>query len=237
MVTSAALLLVLTANVKAQPCRPTVACTAELVPAGHAEIELGGFGSSDATSVNVLAKVSLLDWLQVQLGSDHFLRVEGGQLTAIDGAVGFLKGRLLAQDGWVPTVSASLKVAMPTRPPLPAAQSSVDLGGTLHLSKDLGPLHADLNGTLLVAGLREAQGQGALAVSTGLPGDFGVALEVHSTFGNPRLSNDGGLRAVLTWSAADFLVFDLGGDLGFFRQTRAWSVFAGLVFVPTFTKQ
>jgi hypothetical protein len=174
----------------------------------------------------------LLDWLQVQLGSDGLLVRQAGQTTAVDGAVGVLKARLLAQDGWVPTVSLSARAAVPTRPPLPAIQSTLDVGGTLHVSKDFGPLHVDLNGTVLVAGLAAAQGQVALAFSTGVTDTLGAALEVHSTIG-AALPNDGGVRALLTWAPVDQLVFDVGFDVGFFRQTRAWSLFAGFVFVPT----
>ncbi len=226
-------LLALAAGVKAQPCRPTVACTAELVPAGHAEVEVGGWSTASGTALNVLAKVSLVDWLQVQFGTDRLLDFTSTGVTAVDGAVVSLKGRLFTQLGWRPTLSVSMRLAAPTRPPLPAIQGATDLAGTLHVSKDLGPLHADLNATVLVLGLREAQGQAAMALSTGLPAHFGAALEVHSTFGNPRLADEGGVRAVLTWSGDDRLVLDVGGDLGFFPQTRAWAFFFGFVFVPT----
>ena len=144
-----------------------------------------------------------------------------------------LKGQLFTQTGWRPTLALSARVALPTRPPLPAAQEAVDLGGTVHLSKDFDWLHADLNGTVTAFGLREVQGQGALAFSTSLPLHFGAALEVHSTFGNPRRPNDGGVRGVVTWSPVDRLVLDVGGDVGFFPGTRAWSLFFGFVFVPT----
>lgn len=230
--TTTLLLLLALGGVKAQPCRPTVACTAELVPRGHAEVELGVLGTGGGSAVNVLAKVSLLDWLQVQVGTDGLLVRQAGQTTAVDGAVGVLKARLLAQDGWAPTISVSARTAVPTRPPLPAVQSTLDLGGTLHVSKDLGPLHVDLNGTVLVAGLAAVQGQVALAFSGGVTETLGAALEVHSTMG-AALPNDGGVRALLTWSPIDSLVFDVGFDVGFFRQTRAWSLFAGFVFVPT----
>ncbi|MDP3155797.1 MAG: hypothetical protein Q8N23_24200 [Archangium sp.] len=225
--------LALLGGVKAQPCRPTVACTAELVPAGHVEVELGSLASGAGASINLLTKLSLLDRLQVQLGTDNFLAFDGAQLTAVDGAVAVLKGKLFGQAGWRPALSLSARIALPTRPPLPAAQGAVDLGGTVHLSKDLGWLHADLNGTVTAFSLREVQGQGALAFSTGLPANFGVALEVHSTFGNRRRPDDGGLRGVVTWSPGDRFVLDLGADLGFFRDSRAWSLFLGFVFVPT----
>ena len=37
-------------GVKAQPCRPTVACAAELVPAGNLETELGAIGTTTVSS-------------------------------------------------------------------------------------------------------------------------------------------------------------------------------------------
>lgn len=222
-------------GVKAQPCRPTVACTAELVPAGHLEAEVGGAGTTSSQSLNVLVKVSLLDWLQLQGGTDNFLVRSGAGLSAIDGGLAVLKARLLAQDSWWPTISLSTKLVMPTRPNATGVQQTIDFVGTAHVSKDLGPLHADLNGTVLVYGGAQVQGQGALAVSGGLPASLGAALEVHSTFGNARLANDGGVRAVVTWSPVDWLVFDVGGDVGFFPTTRAWSLFGGLTLVLTST--
>lgn len=230
--TATLLVLLALGQVKAQPCRPTVACTAELVPAGHVEVEVGVLGARAGSAVNVLAKVSLLDWLQVQLGSDGFLVNQGGRSSAVDGAVGVLKARLVAQEGWRPTVSLSARAVVPTRPPLPAVQSGLDLGGTLHVSKDLGPLHVDVNGSVLVAGLQALQGQAALAFGVPLSEVLGAEVEVHSTVGS-ALPNDGGVRLVLQLSPAGPLVFDLGGDVGFFRQTRAWSLFAGVTFVPT----
>ncbi|MBE2254221.1 MAG: hypothetical protein IAE78_32125 [Myxococcus sp.] len=235
MLTALALSLAL-GGVKAQPCRPTVACTAELVPAGHAEVELGALTGGSGTGVNLLAKVSVLDWLQVQFGSDQLLAFDGKQAWAVDGAVAALKVRLFEQADLLPTLSLSSRLAAPTRPPLPALQSTVDLNFTAHASKDLGPVHADLNGMFNLFGFDQAQGQVALALSTGLTSQVGVALEGHSTFGNPRRPNDGGVRAVLTFSPVEQLVFDLGGDVGFFPQTRAWSMFFGLVFVPTDTR-
>lgn len=220
-------------GVKAQPCRPTVACTAELVPAGNVELEVGALATSPGTAINLLAKVSLRDWLQVQVGTDNFLLATAGEARVVDGVLAALKARLVEQGEVAPTVSLSARVAAPTWAPLPAAQATVDLFFTAHLSKDLGALHVDLNGMLNVPALREVQGQAALALSTALPDGFGVAVEGHSTFGNARLANDGGLRGVLTWSPVDHLVLDVGGDVGFFPRTRAWSLFVGLVLVPT----
>lgn len=227
--------LLLLGEVKAQPCRPTVACTAELVPAGHVEAELGTFISPSASTgaLNALIKVSVLDWLQVQVGSDNFFVRTPEQTAVLDGAVAVLKARLFPQGAWAPTTSLSTRLVVATRPPLPALQTGFDWGVTAHLSKDVGPLHFDLNGTFSLLGLREAQGQGAFVTAWGLPSGLGLALEVHSTFGNPRLSNDGGARVVASWSPVGALVFDLGVDVGFFPGTRAWSVFGGLVFVPT----
>lgn len=220
-------------GVKAQPCRPTVACTAELVPAGNLETELGAIGTTTSQAVNLLVKVSLLDWLQLQGGSDNFLVHTGSALSAIDGGLAVLKARLVSQGVWWPTISLSTKLTWPTH--RQGVQQSLDFAGTAHFSKDVGPVHADLNGTVYVFGGTQAQGQGALALSTGLPASFGVALEAHSTFGNARLANDGGVRGVVTWSPVDWLVFDVGGDVGFFRATRAWSLFGGLTVVLTST--
>src|SRR5258708_16091005 len=60
---------------RALPCRPTIACTADLVPPGVIELESGylyrrlGDGANQSSSPFLL-KLTLLEWAQLQLGSN-----------------------------------------------------------------------------------------------------------------------------------------------------------------------
>ena len=57
----------------ALPCRPTIACTADFVPPGVMELELGyiyrrlGDGANQS-SLPFLLKLTLLEWVQLQIG-------------------------------------------------------------------------------------------------------------------------------------------------------------------------
>lgn len=219
---TALLLAVVLSQVKPLPCRPTVSCIADIVPAGHLEAEVGGQASPGVQTLPVLVKLSVTNWLQLQVGSDAlFAAQQGTPTTVVDGAAAAVKVRLLEQGPIAPTISLSARVAAPTRPPLPALQTSLDFNAVAHVSKDLTSfLHADLNAMFNLFG-GQPQGQAALALSTGLPVGLGFALEGHSTFGNPARPNDGGLRGVITFSPSNVVVFDVGGDWGFFPQTRA----------------
>ena len=60
------------------PCRPTIACTAELVPPGTFEVEAGylyrrsGTGATQRSSPFLL-KLTLAAWAQVQVGSNGYV--------------------------------------------------------------------------------------------------------------------------------------------------------------------
>ncbi len=61
-------------NRKALPCRPTVACTADIVPPGSFELETGYLFRKLRSpivqhSVPFLAKLTLAEWMQLQVGA------------------------------------------------------------------------------------------------------------------------------------------------------------------------
>lgn len=61
----------------ALPCRPTIACTADLVPPGAFEIEAGMLfrrlaGNGRQWTLPFLAKVTLAKWVQLQVGSNGY---------------------------------------------------------------------------------------------------------------------------------------------------------------------
>ncbi len=62
-------------DLKALPCRPTIACTADIVPPGSFELEIGYLFRKLRSpllqhSVPFLAKLTLAEWVQLQVGGN-----------------------------------------------------------------------------------------------------------------------------------------------------------------------
>ncbi len=226
----------------AAPCRPTVACTADLAPPGTFEVEAGflyqhaGTGATQRSSP-VLLKLTAAPWLQVQVGSNGYTVAEGdAPARFLDNVVLGLKLHLADQHEARPSFAISGSVSLPTWTGQDGYTRTYDAFFVGYASKDLGPIHADLN---LGANLWRLddhplpQGFGALALSTDLVAPFGVEAEA-SLFSSaaPVAERDGGVLVALTHTPRKWLVFDLGGAAGFFPATRAYSVFVGMTVVP-----
>lgn len=228
-------------EIAALPCRPTIACMAEVVPAGTFEVEAGYGGRVASTGVShsgqLLLKYSLLDRLQLQLATNNvFLVGDGLAARAFDGVMPGVKVLVNEQGTWAPSNAFSLHMMFPTQSFDRAAQTTIDLQGWWYLSRDFGPVHADLNvaGTLYdLGGRRTPQGLTALAISLSLGRGFGVFTEVYSTWGNAMaIPLDGGSLNGISFAPVDSLVIDVGGDVGFYWGTRTFTAFAGVTFVP-----
>jgi hypothetical protein len=225
----------------ALPCRPTVSCTADITAPGTLELE-GGLlvsGASESTrtwSYPFLLKQTLTRWLQLQVASNGFTTIRGLAPAQYLDNIGLGAKLHLADQGaaW-PSLAVTALVSVPT----------FDRDGYLriydgfltgHASKDVAWLHVDWNVGVNVwrlEGAPVAQGFTALALSTSLPPPFSIALEGYGfTDAAPIAPRDGGLRAALGTTARSWLVFDLGGDVGFFPSTRAYSVFVGMTVIP-----
>jgi hypothetical protein len=219
-------------DVHALPCRPTIACTAEIVPPGALEIESGylyrrlGYASATRT-VPILAKLTIAEWLQAQVG------VGPGKYFG-DGTLG-AKFHLVDQSDVRPAIAVASTLSVPTV----AAEGytrTYDAFFTAFVTKDLGPLHADFNTGIdvwRVDGAPLPQSWVALALSGALPAPFGALVEIYS-FGDaaPVASRDAGVLFGLTASPRTWLVFDFGGDVGLVPSTRAFSAFVGMTVVP-----
>ena len=224
----------------AKPCRPTIACTADIVVPGELEVEGGGSyahgGAVRQWSFPFLLKLSVTTWLQVQVGSNGYTLVRSEPHgDYFDNLLVGPKFHLLDQQKFVPSLALSAQVSVPTF----AADGytrSTDLFFVGYASKDIGPIHLDWNVGLDLwrsnDGAR-AQGFTALVVSTALPANFGVEGEgyIFSAAGTAA-SRDLGVRGALTYSARPWLVFDAAGDAGFYPSNRAYSVFAGVTIIP-----
>jgi hypothetical protein len=227
--------------VEAQACRPTIACMAELVPAGFFEVESGYSARLSSGQVmhtgQLLLKYSLLDNLQLQLATNNVFLVGSGVLPrAFDGVMPGLKWKVNGQGSLMPSNAVSVHLMMPTHGFDDASQKTFDLQAWWYVSKDISIVHADFNlmtNIFDLGGKAMPQGLASLAVSVDLGRGFSVFTELYSAFGNAQsLPLDGGSLNGIGFSPIDELVFDVAGDVGLYQQNRAFTVYAGMTFVP-----
>jgi hypothetical protein len=223
------------------PCRPTIACTADIVSPGLLEVEAGYLyrrlrGDVNQHSVPFLVKLTLAEWVQLQVGGNGPTFADRPvPVRYVDDVTAGFKFHLTDQARWLPSVSVSAALSIP----LATAQGylrTYDALFTAYLTRDFGWLHADLNVGLnlwRLEGPLAPQPWTALALSVGLPASFGVMLESY-VFADavPVAPKDAGLLAAISYSPRPWLVFDVGVDLGFIHSTRALSAFAGMTVVP-----
>ncbi len=167
------------------PCRPTIACTADFVPPGVVELEMGyiyrrlGIGANQH-SAPFLLKLTLADWVQFQFGSNGLIKAsQPAPALFFDDVTFGLKFHLHDQSDYFPSLSFSTTASLPTV----AAEGyfrTYDLFLVAYVTKDIGWLHADLNlGTNLwrIEKPVSTQPWAALALSVQLPHGLGLMLE------------------------------------------------------------
>jgi hypothetical protein len=222
---------------RALPCRPTVSCTADLAPPGTLEAELGAFysrlgGGGRLWAYPFLLKQTFTHLLQLQVGSNGYTVVHGvPALRHVDNLVVGPKLHLVDQGWALPSLAITAQASLPV---FASGHDGAFL--TAHASKDVGPLHVDGNAGAYVwwgEGDAAPQAFAAVALSASPLAPFGVALEgyVYSD-AQPYSGRDGGLRAAITTTPRSWLVFDFGGDVGFYPLSRALSLFVGMTVVP-----
>ncbi len=225
----------------AVPCRPTVSCTADFAAPGTLEIEAGYESSRAEPATNTfnvpfLLKQTISKLLQIQLGSNGYTAVRGAsRADYLDNALAGAKLHISDQTRFAPSFAVTALIGIPTFSATGYTQR-VDAFVTAHASKDFGPIHADLNAGVLEFGIDTtpaSQGLASLALSASLPPPFGIALETYYYSDSaPIAPHDGGVRFAINATPKPWLVFDFGGDVGFFPSTRAFSVFFGMSIVP-----
>ena len=226
------------------PCRPTIACTADIVQPGALEIEAGWLARRVRTAgfqhgQPLLVKLSLSRWFQLQVGTSGRNFPTGDVETPasyVDGVSPGLKAHFLDQTSTVPALAASLAFRVPSWDRPAGVPFALDTTLWGYASKDVAFLHFDLNAAL--SALQIGRGVAwqpllALAVSVPLGTHFGAMVEGY-TFGAagnvaPR---DGGALAALTFAPRPWLMFDAGVDTSFFPSTREYSLFLGLTAIP-----
>lgn len=224
----------------ALPCRPTIACTADLVSPGALEIESGYIFRRFAEgalqhSTPVLVKLTVARWAQLQVGTNGgIFATQPLPASYLDDVVIGAKFHLHDQEPRFPSLSLSLEVSLPT-PAQPPDVRSYDLLFTAYVTKDFGRLHADLNFGVNLWRVEQPlllQAWIALAVSTELPRHFSIMAEGYAfTDASPLAPRDTGLLVAVAWSPRTYLTFDLGGDVGL-GASRQLSAFVGMTVVP-----
>jgi hypothetical protein len=229
------------------PCRPTIACTADLVRPGALEIEsgylfrrLGGASGERQWTYPFLVKLTLDVPVQIQVGSNGYTAVRGpSPASFFDDALLGVKVHLHDQTPTTPSVSLSATASIPTFRHQEGFVPTYDALFTAYVTKDVGPVHGDLNVGINVwqvdggGGAPLPQGFAALALSMNLAAPFGAMVEAYYFSGAaPIAERDGGLLVALSHSPKPWLMFDVGGDAGWFPSSRAYSVFFGMTIVP-----
>jgi len=222
------------------PCRPTIACTAEIVPGGSLELELGWAqrraSGAPTNSVQALAKISLTDRLQLQVGTNNVLSSQADTMNTLDGAFFGPKVVLLAQGDVVPAVAVSALLSTPTRDGAAAVTHTTDLYLWGYASKDLPWVHADLNvgfNVLSVDDQPAVQELVALSLSRDIGHGVGAMLESYAFWnGGAYAAHDAGVLTGLTYSLAPRVMFDAGFDVSLYRDSRNITLFTGVTFVP-----
>ncbi len=223
------------------PCRPTIACTADLVVPGALELEAGSVyrslnGSAQEASFPFLLKLTMARWIQLQVGSNGYTALHGpAEARYLDNVAAGLKFHLVDQARWIPSISLSFTASVPTWVQDGYSRAD-DVLMTAYASKDFGPLHADFNAgynRFAVNADPVSQEWLSLSLSTSLPGSFGLMVEnYYFTAADPSATKDGGGLVALSYSPASWLVLDAGCDIGYVPSTRAFSVFSGMTVVP-----
>ncbi len=226
------------------PCRPTIACTADIVPPGALEIEAGylarrvpprGF----VHDAPLLLKLSLTGWLQVQLASGGRVFTSGDvgrQLRYVDDIVPGVKVRFLKQNEYRPSVSISAHVGVPSWDPHPDFAFALDASFWGYVSKDLGVVHIDVNGGVNALEFeRHASWQPfvTLAIGFALPYRLGSFIETYAFADAGAIApHEGGVLTGLTFAPRPWLMFDAGIDRSAYPSRRAYSLFTGVTVIP-----
>jgi hypothetical protein len=227
---------------QALPCRPTVSCTADITAPGTLEVEAGFQfarlgGSAGAWSYPVLLKQTFTELVQLQVGTNGLTTVltpgrPSGQY--LDNLVFGPKLHVLDQGRIQPSLAITAQIGVPTFENVSLRAYDAFLTG--HVSKDFGPIHVDWNGAAYLWGINDSstlQWFTAVAAGTSLVAPLGMAVEIYGlSNAAPLASKDGGVRVSANLTPRPWLIFDFGGDPGFFPKIRSYTLFVGLTIIP-----
>jgi len=228
-------------HVKALPCRPTIACTAEIVPAGAWEVE-AGYSARNASGAmahggQLLLKYSVLDHLQLQLATNNVFSAtpSTGSQSFFDGGFFGPKVQFNHQGDLMPMIAVSAFLGFPTHAGDVAIQQTYDAYVWSYFSKDISFVHTDLNLGVNILDLRgspKTQEVTAWSFSSDIAYGLGVMTEGYGFFGGGATVADAGWLNAISYSPVPEVMFDLGGDVGIMQSQRAYTLFVGVTFVP-----
>ncbi len=211
------------------------------MPPGALELEAGTLfrrlgANGRQWTFPFLAKLTTAEWFQLQVGSNGYSIAQGDVPAQFldDVEIGG-KFHFVDQSSALPSLSFSATASIPTFPGQGYLRT-YDALFTAYITKDVGPVHADLNVGENAWRLEDAprpQEFIALALSMNLPPPFGIMAEsYYFTDAFPVATRDGGFLFAINHSPKPWLMFDFGGDLGMFPSTRAYGVFVGMSVIP-----
>ena len=225
------------------PCRPTIACTADLVRPGAVEVESGALYRRAGGPLHkgvwmfpVLAKLTVVEEFQLQLGSNGYSTTVSPPVERyLDDLVITPKVHFLDQTRYGPSLAVSAELSVPTLRATGYLRS-YDAFFTGYATKDIGPVHVDLNAGVNLWRIEDRpapQAFTALALSANVVRPFGVMLEGYAfSQALPVSRRDGGALFAVSHSPKPWLIFDVGGDIGLFPSTHSFATFVGMTIVP-----
>jgi hypothetical protein len=208
------------------PCRPTLACTADLVAPGTLELEVGDQprrgGGETTNTTPFLLKLPVAHWLELQVSGNGYTVVPGQQY--FDNPVVGAKLHVIDQSGQLPSIAFTVSAGIPT-------QSPFELVATAHASKDYGKNHVDWN--VGVAAWRStAQPFTAIALTRPLSDRWSAAIEPHYfAYAEPYAPRDGGAMLAFEFAVKPWLVIDAAID-GTAIGQQAITGLAGVSIAP-----
>lgn len=217
------------------PYRPTVSNPAQLPLPGRPELELGGqqarMPDASRLSMPYVLKLAFTPEWGIFLGGDAYVRAKD----AFGRDTGMGDTTVTVKRAWLVDDAAAFGVELGAK--LPTAKSSLGSGHTDYslngiASRDLGPVHVDLNANLTRIGGAEAgssrsQWGAALAVSAPVSDHFGLAAEISGTR-RRHADHSEQLLTALTYSPTKQLTLDFGITRSPHPASTQW--FTGAVF-------
>jgi hypothetical protein len=219
------------------PCRPTLACTADLAAPGALEVELGyqlhHAGGASTHSIPVLVKLPLAHWIEVWLGSNGPTYTDADH-RFVDDVYAGAKLHLVDQTAHRPSLAVTITPSVP----LPAQRGysrGYDLFATGHASKDLGKLHADFVLGLFAWQLdtdARYQPWSALAATYAATPTLGVFVEPHYfADASPAATRDIGVMVGAAYAARATIQLDIAVNATLLDPTGL-AVLAGISIIP-----
>jgi hypothetical protein len=220
------------ANVK--PYRPSVSNPAQLPAPGQLELELGGLtadtGRLRRDSLPYLFKYAFSSEWGLLVGGDAWVHDRQAGGSGFGDTDVILKRAFLVDDATA--FGLEFGPTLPTAP-TPVGSGKADWRLNTIYSKDLGPLHVDMNLNVTRLGMPDP---GASRILSGASASFSVELDRHwsatwelSGTRNSGAASTAQFLAALSYAPTKRIAIDAGFAKGLNPASPDWSLFGGLV--------